>query len=235
MYWRCAWRWSLGAEGVLEALPIGLTGGPRLPQPPLADEGRAIPRVAKHLRDRHVLGLQRRVAGGQCPVSPDGRVAGVQPGHEHGPRRRTHGAARIVLREPHAFARQAIERGRLKPRLAVRAQVAVAQVVGLDQQDVRRPRRLRALGSGAAQEHRQEQDAGYQRSLHISSGTTLVASAFRRKDAAGARLPPEGGSHTLSFQTQPRVVSQFRPARRTPPTRRRECPGGSESPSPDTP
>jgi DNA-binding beta-propeller fold protein YncE len=51
-------------------------------------------------------------------------------------RRRADGAAGVVLREAGAAGRERVECGRLEIRLAVRAQIAVAQIVGLDQDDV---------------------------------------------------------------------------------------------------
>ncbi len=172
-----------GPEGVLEALPSGLAVGAGLTESPLADEGRAVAGVAKHFRDRHFLRPQRRVAFGERAVSPDPPVAGVHPGHEGGPRRRTHRAAGIVLREPHAFARETIERGRLELGLPVGAQIAIAQIVRLDQQDVRRRLRLRAL----ARRIRARAPAGQEPRLSAFWSYLLEALHNRRGPAEAGR------------------------------------------------
>ena len=131
------------AEGVVEALLIRLPGRARRAEPPFADHRGAIARRPQHLGDRDVFGPQRNVLA----VAANPGVTGVQPGHQRRPRRRADRAARVVLREPDAFAREPIERRRLEPRLPVGAEIAVAEIVGLNQQDVRRPWRLRALSS----------------------------------------------------------------------------------------
>ena len=69
-------------------------------------------------------------------------MAGVLAGHEAAARRRADGAAGVGLGEAHALGRQAVEVGRLDALLAVAAEVAVAEVVGQDEDDV-------GLGAGA--------------------------------------------------------------------------------------
>ena len=120
------------AEGVVESLAIGHAGRARRPEPPFADHGRAVAGITQHLCDRDIFGPQRNVA-----VSADPRVAGVHPGHQRRPRRGAHRAARVVLRKADAFAREAIERRRGKSRLSVCTEIAVPEVVGLNEQHIR--------------------------------------------------------------------------------------------------
>ena len=58
---------------------------------------------------------------------------------------------RVVLREPGALPGEPIERRRLEARLSVGAEVAVAEIVGLDQQDVRTCRSLARGEPGLSQ------------------------------------------------------------------------------------
>ena len=83
-------------------------------------------------------------------------MAGVLARHQRRARRRTDRAAAVVLREARPFPRQPIQRRRLESLLPVRPDVAEAEVVGLDEDDVRRrSRRLlaRTAGAGHGQEH----------------------------------------------------------------------------------
>ena len=98
------------AERVVEPLLVRLAGRARAAESPLADDRRAIAGVAQHLGHRHVLGGRQR----DLAVAANPRVAGMQAGHQRGARRRADGAAGVVLREPHALARQPIERRRLE-------------------------------------------------------------------------------------------------------------------------
>ena len=56
------------SERVVESLSVRLAGRARLAEAPLADDRRAIPRVAQHLRDRHVVWPERDVAAGRPPL-----------------------------------------------------------------------------------------------------------------------------------------------------------------------
>ena len=145
-------------EGVVEALALRRAGGPRPAQPPLADDRRAVARRMEHLGDRGVLRAQGHVA-----MAPDPGVPGVLPGHQRGARRGADRAPGIVLGEPDALPGQAVELRRLEPRLAVGAEIAVAEIVGLDQQDVRLPRggrilRLSPAGEGQGERKNQRND-----------------------------------------------------------------------------
>ena len=69
-------------------------------------------------------------------------MARVQAGHESGSRRRTHRAAGVVLRESNAFPCEPVEGRRVETRLPVRAQVAISQIVCLNQENIRWRTRL---------------------------------------------------------------------------------------------
>ncbi len=66
-------------------------------------------------------------------------AVGRAPGHQAGSGRRAVGGRRIAVGETHAFGGQTIQVGRLDPRMAVAGQVAVAQVVGQGDDEVRAP------------------------------------------------------------------------------------------------
>ena len=120
------------AEGEIEALLAGFAAGARLAEAPLADHRGAVAGVAQRHRHGDVLVAQR-----DFTVAADPDVPGVQAGHQRRARRRADRAPRVVLGEPDPFGRQPIEGRRLKLRLSVRAQIAVAEVVRLDEDDVR--------------------------------------------------------------------------------------------------
>jgi len=141
------------SERVVESLFVRLAGRARLAESPLADDRGAISRVAQHLRHRHVVWPERDVPAGQATVASNPAVSGVHGCHERRTRWGAHGAAGVILREPRAFSCEPIERRRLETRLAVRAEVAVAEVVSLNEQYIRRRAgRLSAGGVPAARQ-----------------------------------------------------------------------------------
>ena len=75
-------------------------------------------------------------------VAADRGMAGVVAGHQATARRGADGAAGVALREAHALRGQAVEVRRLDLLLAVAAEVAIAQVVGQDENDVGRSGRI---------------------------------------------------------------------------------------------
>ena len=58
-------------------------------------------------------------------------------GHKHAPRRSADSVAGIMLRQAHAFARHPVETGRKDLLLAKNSYVAVTEIVGEDEDDVR--------------------------------------------------------------------------------------------------
>ncbi len=65
-------------------------------------------------------------------------VPRVQPGQQGTARWSADGASRIELREPHPLSRHPVEPRRADAALAVRAQLAVPEIVGKDEDDVGR-------------------------------------------------------------------------------------------------
>ncbi len=110
----------------------------------------AITRVAQESRDGNFLDGQAQSILGPQPdsvvVAADIARAdrALQPahalliaaGHERGPRGRALGAVGIALGESHAFGGEPVEGRRFHVAAAVAAEVAIAQVVGEDQDDV---------------------------------------------------------------------------------------------------
>ena len=70
------------------------------------------------------------------PVSTNAAVADMLARHEGAARRGAHGVAGVDLREAHAVGCDAVDVRRLNPFLAVAADVADAEVVGEDENDV---------------------------------------------------------------------------------------------------
>ena len=87
-------------------------------------------------------------------VVADVGVARMLAGHEHAARGRAHVVAGVMRGELHALAGEAVNVGRLEPLLAVTAQVAVAQVIGDEEDDVGfgRPRERSRPGALRARE-----------------------------------------------------------------------------------
>ena len=133
-----------------------MPGVPGWPSPHLPTSAGPVAALAQQLGDRDLLGAERDVALRQRAVAANPGVAGVLARHQRRARRRTDRAAAVVLREARPFPGQPIERRRLESLLPVRPEVAEAEVVRLDEQDVRRrSRRLLAgtPGAGHGQEH----------------------------------------------------------------------------------
>ncbi len=65
-------------------------------------------------------------------------MAGVITGHKRGAGGGADGAAGVRLSEADAFGGHAIKVGRLDPFLTITAEIAVAEVIGHDENDVRR-------------------------------------------------------------------------------------------------
>ena len=125
---------------------------------PFADAGGDVAGRLQRFRDRdffqrqllRVRGIQKFRGGRAAAVQPDGEI---QPGRilarmDTCPRRRTDAAGRIRVGEPHALPGQPIQVGSPVDAIAVAAQIGPAQVVGEDEDDVRR--RGRGLPGGRA-------------------------------------------------------------------------------------
>ena len=118
-------------EDLVKAAPVGLILG-LVAQMPLAENAGGVAGGLEHLRQRG--GLQRE------PLALEDRVGDavlelVPAGHQRAARRRARGAD-MEVREPHALGMQLVEVGRLEHGIAMRGDVAVALVVGEDEDDV---------------------------------------------------------------------------------------------------
>ena len=112
-------------------------GGPAQPEMPLTDARGVIARIAQQRRDRRAVRLDEGVAVAPQHAARQPRAPGVAAGEQAVARRRAQGRGRMRVGEPQSLARQAIEvrcgnaAGGIE-----RADVAVAQIVSQDQDDV---------------------------------------------------------------------------------------------------
>ena len=147
-------------EAVGERMMLGLVIGPDA-EVPFADQSGGVAGVLQRLGQGHFGGGQ--AAGGDGAEDAELIVGhagadGVASGHESGAARGADLGGGIELREAQAFGGHTIQIRRLDRRVAVAAEVAVAEVVGQDDDDVR----LR--GGVGADGERDEQ--GQQQGLH---------------------------------------------------------------------
>jgi len=84
------------------------------------------------------------IAVAQRVDQPDGKTGGIAPGHEGHAGRATDRAGGVVAGKAKSLAGEPIEVRRTIVRPAVAAQIAVAQVVGENENDVGRPVARRA-------------------------------------------------------------------------------------------
>src|SRR5262245_16952871 len=146
----------------------------RLAQAPLANKARHITERLEQTGDGDVLLAQR-----DKRVAADGAVAGVLAGHEGAAAGSADGAAGVKLRELHPRGGQLVDVRRLDLVLAIAAEVAIAQIVGKDEDDVRLAflaRRARRDGDEPASDH-QRQEQTYHDQSSISWAARNVAGA----------------------------------------------------------
>ncbi len=127
---------------VVEAVSIGLEL--RLEtQVPLADETRRIAGVLQELRQRAPrrrkadveARRRRRRIGLDRTLEPHPLLVAAR--HEPSPRRRTHRRVGVEVGQPDPFAREPVEVRGLDIRRAVAAKIAIPEIVGHDEHDVR--------------------------------------------------------------------------------------------------
>ena len=82
----------------------------------------------------------------------------VQPRHEHAPRRRADRRAGVELRESHPLGCHPVETGRLNSLLAVTTEIAITEVVGQHEDDVRPLRGGVRSQGGSGSQSRQKGD-----------------------------------------------------------------------------
>src|SRR5687767_5491946 len=119
---------------------------------PLADGRGGVTAGLEGFGEGHFIGRQRLLAGELGPilfgepipgafflVVADRGVTEVLAGHQRAARRRAYRRAGVELREPHSFGGELVEVRRLDVTLAIAAELAEAEIVADDQDDVRRP------------------------------------------------------------------------------------------------
>ena len=134
--------------------PVGVVRA----QMPLAEVAGAVAVVAEDIGHRHFV-----VAEHVAPAngSPAAHTVGIAAGHQRGPSRRAI-AVHMEVAEPHGFVGQAIQVRRLDDRIAVAAQVAVALIVGEQDDDIGLAWRLRRI-AGVDPGQRGKQQGGEKR------------------------------------------------------------------------
>ena len=113
--------------------------GVGLAEAPLADHGGGVARGAEALGDGEVAGLEgdtAAVVAAADEVVAHSGVAGVVAGQERIPRGCADSGAGVVVGEDEALAREAVDIGCGVARLAVEAHLAVAEVIGQDEDQV---------------------------------------------------------------------------------------------------
>ncbi len=137
------------AEPVIEALPVRDAGAVGLAEAPLADYPGGVAGLFQQLGDGYIR-RPKRHAG----VAADQRVARMQAGHQAAARRSADRASGVVIGEAHPLGGKLIDIRRFDCLLPVAAQVAVAQIVGQNENNIGRifysPRR--PAGSGTARQ-----------------------------------------------------------------------------------
>ncbi len=122
------------AEPLVEPFARRVAGGAKLAERPLSEQPGPIARLLQDVGNGHVLWPEGKV---RVLVAAGARMAGVVAGHQAAAGRRAYGRAGIGLRKAHPFRGDPVEVRCLHLPGAITAEIAVAEVVGQDQQDVR--------------------------------------------------------------------------------------------------
>src|ERR1051326_120272 len=175
---------------LVEALVLRLAVGLRA-EMPLAEDRRGIAGGAQHFGHGDFLRRQRDIR----PLDRNQRKSGadgIAPGHQGGARRRA-GWLDQKLGQPQAFRRQAVDARSWRPSqlsAAVHAKVAIADVVGEDEQDVRLRllRRCRGRDEG---KRRQQAEPGISSPPHLRTppNRTLTDDAGRSRSSSSRDRP----------------------------------------------
>ncbi len=120
-------------EPLIHRMVVRLVSRARSAVVPLAEQRRYVAALFQHLGDRHLL--RRKV---KTAVAGDAVVDAVTTGHQRRAGRSADDAGRVKTTEDRALVRDAVEVRRRPFLSAVEADVAVAQVVAEDHDDVRR-------------------------------------------------------------------------------------------------
>jgi len=120
------------ADELIKPFLIRQAAGTSIAQPPFANEASVIACLLEDFRNCLVLWTEGRLGG----VAANGSVAGVETSHQAGARGGADGAAGVALGEANAFGGEAIDVRGFDFRLAVAAQIAIAQIIGEDEDNV---------------------------------------------------------------------------------------------------
>ena len=126
-----------GGDHLVEAVRVGVAGsllvGPAvvLGEVPLADQAGSVAQRAQHLGDGGEIRGQRGATGGRLAPQEvgDAGPGRVEAGHQRGPVGRAHRRGGVRLGEAHALAGQRVDGRGLVERVAVAAELVVAEVV----------------------------------------------------------------------------------------------------------
>ena len=125
-----------------EELVVAMLVGSELRSPskmPFADQGCVVAVLPDERGDRRVAGRQPdvgRASSRQGLLQPDVQPLRVASGEKRTSRRRADGSCGVGARERDSLLGEPIERGRLVVGAAVTAQIAIAQIVREDEEDV---------------------------------------------------------------------------------------------------
>ena len=143
-------------ETLLERNAVG--AGPA--EAPFAETAGRVARGLEEFGERDGVGGDGELALGlHLAVVADERVAGMLARHEHAAGRGADVVAGVVVGELQALGGEAIEVGRADDFLTERAEVAVAEIVGEDEDDIGRARRRGGRGGGRREGERCEHES----------------------------------------------------------------------------
>ena len=128
---------------------------------------------------------------GRIRVARHAGAKWVAPGQQAGARRRTDAAAGVVVAKAHAGLGQAVNVRRANRLAAVAAEVAVAQVIGVDDDDIG------LLGFGIDEAQRLERRTLWIRSVEIVHGTAFEQQKSLGTQSCGARCGSGRPCHFL--------------------------------------
>src|SRR5258708_38958798 len=122
------------SEEIVEAAQVRHAAGRDAAQPPLPIHRRFVAGAFQKLRKCEFAGLQAEF---RSSVAANGGVPGVAAGHERAARGRAYRGSCVSLRKANSLTCQRVDVRSPDALLAVATQVAVTQIVGEDEQNVR--------------------------------------------------------------------------------------------------
>src|SRR5262249_33779156 len=134
----------------------------------------------------------------ECPFQAD--AIGVAAGQQRGPRGTADGLRDVEVGEAHAVASHLVENRRAEVLRSVAAQVAVALVVSEDEDDVRKPGRLRV--GGRRRERRQQRRPKDSQENATVSEAVWHGYPFRELDGRMSALGRRRASRGLTLSSR---------------------------------